>query len=212
MSKNYSAVDPRWQLIWKWQGPRRVRTFMWLAVQGKIQCNTELYKRRVVADMGCIRCNGVIEDAAHAFRDCVAVQGIWRKLFMGHAYANFFSLPLDEWIFQNLKSTEQRDDGRAWACTFGVALWRIWCWRNKFCFEGSAQSVDYIVKDIFSHAEEIMLTFDTSHGSKKTRIERVFGWKPPPVLLFLSISLTRMALAKFIIENKYHPFVIYYSN
>ena len=108
--------------------------FLWLAVQGKLKCNAALVKRHIGTDAACPRCDGGIEDALHALRDCFVVRRIWRELIPSSKYGNFFSIPLRAWLFQNLNNNGHWDRNSAWACMFGVALWRIWFWRNKYVF------------------------------------------------------------------------------
>lgn len=83
----------------------------------------------------------MIEDTLHALRDCSVVKRIWSELLPSVDYDTFFSLPLREWVFHNLKTNSQKGSNGKWACIFGVALWRIWHWRNKYVFEGSVIGV-----------------------------------------------------------------------
>lgn len=58
-------------------------------------------------------------------------------------------------IAQCLKKNELWDGMCEWPVVFGVALWRIWFWLNKYFFEGTLNNVHYMVMDITTRAEEI---------------------------------------------------------
>ena len=129
----------------------------------------------------CPQCDGGIEEALHTLRDCFVVNRIWQKPIPSSDYGNFFSIPLREWLFQNLNNNGHWDKNCDWACIFGVALWRIWYWHKKYAFEGSATSM---VIDIKSRVEEIHRVFDIFDINKCKRVEKYFGWLPPVWLAY----------------------------
>lgn len=98
-----NVQDSNWNLIWKWRGPQRIRTFTLLAAQERLKCKAELLSRHIISDADCPCCNVHIEDAIHVLRDCVTARRIWRVLRPGNIHDNFFNLPLREWIMMNLK-------------------------------------------------------------------------------------------------------------
>ncbi|KAH9678866.1 putative ribonuclease H protein [Citrus sinensis] len=159
--------EVRWKSIWKWRGPHRIRTFLWLAAKERIKCKAELYRRDIGVDTICMRCGCAVEDTVHALRNCVASWRIWNMLLAGH------------WIFANIQGTGLHGSTREWSCVFGVAIWCIWIGRNQLLFEGKVVNEDSMVQDIRVRAEEIIRTFDTFQSDRRLRIQNMFGWLPP---------------------------------
>ena len=64
-----------------------------------------LNKRHIRTDAACRQHDGGIEDTIHALRDYFVVNRIWRELIPSSSdYGNFFSIPVREWLFQNLNN------------------------------------------------------------------------------------------------------------
>ena len=67
-----------------------------------------------------------------------------------------------------------------WECIFGVAVWRLWLWRNHFIFGGELVDNTTIYLDIMARANEIQ-RMNNSHISQQPRRKEMFiGWSPPP--------------------------------
>ena len=45
-----------WKLIWHWQGPQRIRIFLWLVMHGRIKTKEDLFKRNIQSSMICECC------------------------------------------------------------------------------------------------------------------------------------------------------------
>ncbi|CAN1159317.1 hypothetical protein LINPERHAP2_LOCUS22629 [Linum perenne] len=39
--KRMDSIGASWQKVWRWQGPNKIRHFMWLVAQGKLMTNVE---------------------------------------------------------------------------------------------------------------------------------------------------------------------------
>lgn len=39
--QNCPTVEGDWKILWKWHGPHRVQTFIWLAIHGRILTNLQ---------------------------------------------------------------------------------------------------------------------------------------------------------------------------
>ncbi|KAK9224896.1 hypothetical protein WN943_009936 [Citrus x changshan-huyou] len=171
--------EVRWKSIWKWRGPHRIRTFLWLAAKERIKCKAELYRRHIGMDMICMRCGYAVEDTAHALRDCATSKRIWNMLLTGHETASFFTLPICDWIFANLQGRGTPGSNREWSCIFGVAIWCIWVARNQLIFEEKVVNAESMVRDIRVRAEEIIRTSEAFHSDRGLRVQKMFGWLPP---------------------------------
>ncbi|KAH9763649.1 putative ribonuclease H protein [Citrus sinensis] len=171
--------EVRWKSIWKWRGPHRIRTFLWLVAKERIKCKAELYRRHIGVDMLCMRCGYAVEDTAHALRDCATSRRIWNMLLTGHETADFFTLPIRDWIFANIQGLGNHGSNKEWSCIFGVAIWCIWVARNQLLFEDKVVNVESMVRDIRVRAEEIIRTSEAFQSDRDLRIQKMFGWLPP---------------------------------
>lgn len=86
--------DPGWKIIWKWQGPQRIKMFLWLAVQNKLKTKAELARRHIPINSNCDICGYQLEDTLHVLRDCSMATRIWRSLLPNENTVSFFSLNL----------------------------------------------------------------------------------------------------------------------
>ncbi|CAN1162623.1 Putative ribonuclease H protein At1g65750 [Linum perenne] len=59
-----------WKRIWRWEGPQRVRQFLWLAVNDRLLTNAERHRRHLATSTDCNLCHEVSEDVTHILRDC----------------------------------------------------------------------------------------------------------------------------------------------
>ncbi|CAN1122460.1 Putative ribonuclease H protein At1g65750 [Linum perenne] len=70
-----------WRSIWKWEGPNRVRHFLWLIAHEKVLTNSERCRRHLTDDSRCHRCPNSVEDVLHVCRDCTLAKEVWSALF-----------------------------------------------------------------------------------------------------------------------------------
>ena len=67
-----------------------------------------------------------------------------------------------------------------WECIFGVAVWRLWYWRNHFIVDGKLADSSTVYLDIMARANEIH-RLNHSQISQLPRCEEILtGWLPPP--------------------------------
>lgn len=69
-------TDKHWEIIWKWPGNQRTRTFMWLCAHDKVLTNNQRNKKNPTVDPVCELCKGSEETITHALRDCPVVQDV----------------------------------------------------------------------------------------------------------------------------------------
>lgn len=67
-----------WKKIWSWNGPQKIRTFLWLVAKEKLLTNAQRYRRHLVDSDRCPRCDGQEETTAHMLRDCHVSMEIWQ--------------------------------------------------------------------------------------------------------------------------------------
>ncbi|CAN1842175.1 Putative ribonuclease H protein At1g65750 [Linum perenne] len=67
-----------WKTVWLWEGPSRVRHFLWLVAHDRVLTNAERCRRHMVAVGDCQRCRGCTEDTLHVVRDCQVTHIGWK--------------------------------------------------------------------------------------------------------------------------------------
>lgn len=61
-------------LVWKWQGPQKVRIFIWKLVDGRLLTIQEHFKRHTIDSEDCAGCLQAPESFMHTLTDCDKVQ------------------------------------------------------------------------------------------------------------------------------------------
>ncbi|XP_050221779.1 uncharacterized protein LOC126671972 [Mercurialis annua] len=75
----------------------------------------------------------------------------------------FFSLDFKDWIFRNLSGKDNFSNKADWNCIFGIALWRIWQWRNSTVIGNQRTAVSQVVNDIYQRAEYTSRAISNRH-------------------------------------------------
>lgn len=113
-----SEAQIDWSLAWQWKGPQSIRVFLWLLLHGRLKTREELCRRHVTVSVYCDRCGGSAEDILHTLRDCVTAMRVWEQLLPSQHHPNFFSLPLTDWIYMNLKRGTITENQEYWRACF----------------------------------------------------------------------------------------------
>lgn len=72
--------DSFWKKIWAWNGPQRVRCFLWLAAQQRLLTNYERARRHMSPSNLCPLCDDAPETTLHGIRDCPFAVAVWKRL------------------------------------------------------------------------------------------------------------------------------------
>ena len=169
-----------WQHLWQWKGPQSIRIFLWLLCHDRLKTGYGLARRHLDIDPLCGRCHAEVESSLHAIWDCAYSIGIWRKLVPVPRQHDFFSYPLRQWIMTNLRRRPCDMGSLFWPVMFGVAVWRIWYWRNQVMFNNKSWNGDLIVRDIKARAENICSTLLSIVYRRNARLQKWIRWAPPP--------------------------------
>lgn len=68
------------KIIWKWKGPQRVKTFLWLVAHAALLTNKNRVIRHIAQSDLCQACGRYAETVLHTLRDCDRVKMIWSLL------------------------------------------------------------------------------------------------------------------------------------
>ncbi|CAN1191383.1 Putative ribonuclease H protein At1g65750 [Linum perenne] len=130
--------DNRWAEIWRWEGPQRVRHFLWLAAHNKLLTNAERHRRHLTTSDECGGCNSASESVIHIARDCLVAREVWYEMLGVNSAHEFFQIDESDWWKKYVSD-------KRWASIFGITTWTLWKVRNDRIFEGKAQTKDSIL-------------------------------------------------------------------
>jgi hypothetical protein len=77
---------PAAKFLWLYKAPPKVQFFMWLLIHGRIQCKTNLLRKRVVDNPICEVCNQMPESTDHIIAECEFATEVW--LMLGIIFQN----------------------------------------------------------------------------------------------------------------------------
>ncbi|KAA3474645.1 reverse transcriptase [Gossypium australe] len=157
----WNPQEEHWKLPWKFQGPQRVRMFLWLAFRQRLLTNSEQTRRGISHSSSCSTCGHGVEDLEHALRDCPAAKEVWMLVIPNQLKQRFFSVPFPNWLTLNLCFHESlQGSDLTWSCLFGMIAWRIWKKRNLLIFQKISWTATEVVKASSSWARQYAATRD----------------------------------------------------
>ncbi|XP_016178547.1 uncharacterized protein LOC107621000 [Arachis ipaensis] len=128
-----------WKIIWKWQGPERIKTFTWLLAHERL-LTAERKARMFGSNPFCHSCQSKVETLSHVMRDYPRAAKIWAKLLQPGIAAVFFNLPFSNWITFNLENGLGKSSQYEWRDLFLITYWMLWKWRNMELFSQPFQT------------------------------------------------------------------------
>ncbi|CAN1194012.1 Putative ribonuclease H protein At1g65750 [Linum perenne] len=119
--------EATWNKVWSWEGPAKVKQFMWLVTHGNLMTNEERRRRHISTDATCPECKGGCEDIDHVIRSCSLAQGVWRCMLPNAIASTNATSYFDGWWLQGIGDSKTR-------LTFGIIVWMLWRHRNSLVF------------------------------------------------------------------------------
>ncbi|KAF7840571.1 putative ribonuclease H protein At1g65750 family [Senna tora] len=172
-----------WKKVWKWPGPQKFKSFLWLLSKERIFTNLRRFERRMTDDLLCPLCRAHSESALHAVRDCVEVKSVWMMIVKPSCWADFFNCNMKEWISMNLSKNLGKSEYGDWKLTFVVCAWRLWWRRNKFIFQNQREDKGHVFWEVLFRSREISeiwcKTSDEKMKKGLSKAEIRVGWEPP---------------------------------
>lgn len=104
--QSWNNKNPKWALIWGGSFSQRIKQFLWLLANDKIQTNAVRHHWGMTTDEFCTICGQTRESNLRAMRDCWAAVVLWKSLVPSQSQNWFFSLSLDKWLQENLSNSE----------------------------------------------------------------------------------------------------------
>ncbi|CAN1779029.1 Putative ribonuclease H protein At1g65750 [Linum perenne] len=166
-----------WKTVWRWQGPNRVRFFLWLTAHNRLLTNVERKRRHLSAEEYCDHCRDAVEDTLHVLRDCRFARKLWVSILPPDRIPNFFSGTLQDWLIRELKDPE-------FGQLVGIAAWLLWKARNEAIFENTPVTSDQlrlrVLYWIAGVRETMKAQLQSLSNIANRRRETLISWIPPP--------------------------------
>lgn len=115
------VAEGNFSTIWKWQGPERVKLFLWKAMNKCLLTNAERARRHMTTCALCPICGGNDESLFHTFRDCNRIKILWNCLQIPNPRLFYSNLDWGVWLNVNL-SRNNSETNQNWSLTFAMIL------------------------------------------------------------------------------------------
>ncbi|CAN1341790.1 Putative ribonuclease H protein At1g65750 [Linum perenne] len=132
-------VDPIWSCIWKWNGPSKIRHFLWQATHKSLLTNEERGRGHLTNQVLCPRCSSHIEYILHVLYECDFALQVWRDVLPAAIGVRAALGDFNSWWRHMLRDVTS-------SIKFGITTWVHWSARNKFIFENQNQPVTTVVE------------------------------------------------------------------
>ncbi|CAN1353255.1 Putative ribonuclease H protein At1g65750 [Linum perenne] len=130
-----------WRRVWQWQGPEKIKHFLWLVSQRKLMTNEERRRRHIADAAICPECQDICEDLNHVLRSCRIAQEVWREELPALAAGATAGLNFEEWWCRGLDYPDAH-------LKFGVINWLLWRRRNRLVFHDENTSAREVCSQV----------------------------------------------------------------
>ncbi|CAN0926318.1 Putative ribonuclease H protein At1g65750 [Linum grandiflorum] len=171
------ASDQRWKGVWRWQGPNKIRHFLWLASHDRLLTNEERGRRHLTNQVLCSFCSSHTESCIHVLRDCRFARQVWSKILPQVIAGQEMCKDWNTWLDDHVRHQDAKQ-----SLIFGVGVWLLWRARNKRLFEQDTETpvevahrCDYWVALISSSWKIGQLGREVLSSTRQTQL---IGWRP----------------------------------
>ncbi|CAN0898133.1 Putative ribonuclease H protein At1g65750 [Linum grandiflorum] len=100
------AAYHRWKGVWNWQGPNKIRHFLWLASHNRLITNEERGRRHLTNQVLCSLCLNHTESCIHILRDCHFARQVWSKILPQAITEDELSKDWSTWLDTHIRHRE----------------------------------------------------------------------------------------------------------
>ena len=132
-AQNYN--EERGCLFWNAHIPIKVNIFLWRFLSDAIPTHFNLSKRGVpIHSMECVLCGNSVETSDHVFFSYPLAANLWRKIraWWDVKYSRLPSTCSFKLLAMQMGRFRKWDGIFTVVC--GIAIWRLWKWRNEILF------------------------------------------------------------------------------
>ncbi|XP_042952327.1 uncharacterized protein LOC122289400 [Carya illinoinensis] len=127
-SSNADLLGKMWKAIWSMKLPVKVSIFAWKAVKEILPTKSNLKKKKVLTEDGCVFCHSENEDTLHALCSCLAIKEVWSLYFPSMVLMKECDMFLD--VVLRLQQNKRHD----MLDLFFIICWSCWYRRNMKMF------------------------------------------------------------------------------
>lgn len=177
-----------WKRLWSLFVPHKIKIFLWRFCRNTILVRMKLSAKGIRLPITCPMCSVDVEHLLHLFFDCRFAKKCWDHI--GIRFDMSCVEDASSWLLQQLSSAKENDLLRI--CT---VLWGVWCWSNKFVWEGKSIPAPLAMDSSVKHVEEWKVarsnTVATAQHQKVQNCRSRVRWYPPePNVLKVNVDAT----------------------
>lgn len=151
--------DRGWSNIWRLKVPNKILDFLWLVRHEKLACNAGRKRRHLTSEEHCFMCTSAKESVEHIIRWCPKARNVWSVLMGSREFQRQANWSFRQWLDANIEGRVRSSHGDDWPCTFAMACWWNWRWRNELVFTNTDKDETTRVEWIRQYAKDIMRAF-----------------------------------------------------
>ncbi|CAN1142156.1 Putative ribonuclease H protein At1g65750 [Linum perenne] len=167
--------DTDWKKVWSWEGPAKIKHFIWLVMHGKLITNEERRRRHLSPDAICLECQDPCESMDHILRRCHVAQEVWRELLPLAISRNQDEVVFADWWKAGIAN-------KSHSLLFGVTSWLLWLRRNRLVFHNERLSIIEICSQVKFWTHLYSSSWKTLQLSREApglaRQTQLIGWRP----------------------------------
>ncbi|KAJ1414415.1 Ribonuclease H-like superfamily [Sesbania bispinosa] len=171
-----------WSVIWGWNGPVRVKHFLWMVVKGGLKTNCLLWEKGLSPSNSCVFCQSEMETEKHLLMECMMASQFWDSIRGRPVHVMNTSLSVAGWISMSLKIHDTLIHGIPWSLFFGVACWAIWRARNAHIFREQAWDLQRTFHFCLASSKEHLNVHSpgaSGFREQQHRMDSWVRWTPP---------------------------------
>jgi hypothetical protein len=135
--------SPRAAFIWENLAPPRVKLFLWLLTQGRIQSRSALWRKRIVDSATCEICSATDETPEHIIHGCALGRNVWASMNL----QSIISVDMSELHTVRGPSGDQFPEFPSF---LALVCWHIWKARNAKIFRNESKTADHVLQECIS--------------------------------------------------------------
>jgi hypothetical protein len=139
---------PAAKFLWLYKAPPKVQFFMWLLIHGRIQCKTNLLRKRVVDNPICEVCNQMPESTDNIIAECEFATEVW--LMLGIIFQNG-NTGVASAIHETAAPSHIPD--KHFPTFVVLCCWQLWKRRNGVVFRSQYDSMNQFLSACISEAK-----------------------------------------------------------
>ncbi|CAN0847950.1 Putative ribonuclease H protein At1g65750 [Linum grandiflorum] len=167
--------DSRWKHVWQWQGPNKIRHFLWLASHDRLLTNEECGRRHLTTQVLCSFCSSHVESCVHVLRDCTFARQFWSRVLPQTIAETELNKDWSVWLDEHIRSHSH-------SLVFGIGVWLLWRARNKCLFEQDRETFMDVAHRCDYWVALISSSWKTGQMGREVRFlhcqTQTIGWRP----------------------------------